>query len=70
MYRRVKCYMYHYIGVHRHTIAGLDQIESIGKADIFRNESVEIVSDLNTVCDGPAHEHLTVCEGPEQPDVK
>ena len=42
---------------------------------------MEILSDLNTVCEGPAHEHVTGCEGPAhehvivcdgsaQPDVK
>ena len=44
--------------VYGKTIAGSYQIESIGKADIFRNETVEILSDLNTVCDGQAHESL------------
>ena len=29
---------------------------------------MEIVTDLNTVCDGQAHELLTVCDGPEHPD--
>ena len=27
-----------------------------------------LLTDLNTVCDGHAHELLTVCEGPEHPD--
>ena len=58
------------IGVYRHTIAGLYQIESIGKADIFWKETVEI-----TV--GPEHclwrtmsILLSVCQWDEQPDVK
>ena len=29
---------------------------------------MEIVTDLNTVCDGQAHELLTDREGPEHPD--
>ena len=36
------------IWVYGHTIAGLDQVESIEQADIFRKETVEILS-------GPEH---------------